>query len=53
MIVVMFVAGLFLPEGRACAPQEAYASGAFMKGFVEGYNTMDAWRPLCSALSSH
>jgi len=30
------------PIGSIQAPQEAYASGAFMKGFTEGYNTMDA-----------
>ncbi len=30
------------PLGSFEAPQEAYASGAFMKGFTEGYNTMDA-----------
>lgn len=41
MIVVMFVAGLFCLKDVPAAPQEAYASGAFMKGFVEGYNTMD------------
>ena len=36
MIVVMFVAGLFCLKDVPAAPQEAYASGAFMKGFVEG-----------------
>ena len=30
------------PMGAIGSPQEAYASGAFMKGFTEGYNTMDA-----------
>jgi branched-chain amino acid:cation transporter, LIVCS family len=30
------------PLGTIEGPQEAYASGAFMKGFTEGYNTMDA-----------
>jgi LIVCS family branched-chain amino acid:cation transporter len=30
------------PMGTIEEPQEAYASGAFMKGFTEGYNTMDA-----------
>ena len=28
--------------GAIGSPQGAYASGAFMKGFTEGYNTMDA-----------
>jgi len=30
------------PMGVIGSPQGAYASGAFMKGFTEGYNTMDA-----------
>src|SRR5699024_10572421 len=30
------------PMGTIEAPQEAYMNGAFMKGFTEGYNTMDA-----------
>ena len=29
-------------EIGSVAPQQAYASGAFAKGFIEGYNTMDA-----------
>ena len=41
MIVVMFAAGLFYLKDVPAAPQQAYADGAFMKGFVEGYNTMD------------
>jgi len=28
--------------GEIESPQEAYMNGAFMKGFTEGYNTMDA-----------
>lgn len=38
----LLVAALFKPMGSAEAPQEAYATGAFLKGFTEGYNTMDA-----------
>lgn len=41
MIAVMFAAGLFYLKDAPAAPQQAYADGAFMKGFVEGYNTMD------------
>lgn len=30
------------PMGTIEAPQETYTTGAFVKGFMEGYNTMDA-----------
>ncbi len=30
------------PMGTIEAPQETYTNGAFVKGFMEGYNTMDA-----------
>lgn len=39
---VLLVAAIFNPMGTKEAPQEAYATGAFLKGFTEGYNTMDA-----------
>lgn len=41
---VMMAAALASPscEIGSVAPQQAYASGAFAKGFIEGYNTMDA-----------
>ncbi|WP_342505492.1 branched-chain amino acid transport system II carrier protein [Sporosarcina sp. FSL K6-2383] len=45
-IIILLLALLTMvvlkPMGAIEAPQEAYASGAFMKGFTEGYNTMDA-----------
>ncbi|HEY4552018.1 MAG TPA: branched-chain amino acid transport system II carrier protein [Bacillaceae bacterium] len=42
LLVVLLVMVFVKPMGSPEAPQEAYASGAFMKGFTEGYNTMDA-----------
>jgi branched-chain amino acid:cation transporter, LIVCS family len=42
LIFVLLVMVIVKPLGSIGAPQDAYASGAFMKGFVEGYNTMDA-----------
>lgn len=42
LIFVLLVMVFVKPLGPIGAPQATYASGAFMKGFVEGYNTMDA-----------
>ena len=41
---VLVLRALTAPMGEISeiAPQGAYASGAFFKGFLEGYNTMDA-----------
>lgn len=41
---VMMAAALASPscEIGSVAPQQGYASAAFAKGFIEGYNTMDA-----------
>lgn len=41
MVVLCGVAMLRL-TGTAQAPEAAYKTGAFTKGFLEGYNTMDA-----------
>lgn len=40
----MVITALAAPAGdvSSAAPQPAYVSGAFAKGFIEGYNTMDA-----------
>ncbi len=40
----LVVAALISPLGaiKEITPDKAYASGAFFKGFLEGYNTMDA-----------
>ncbi|MCM3766807.1 branched-chain amino acid transport system II carrier protein [Neobacillus niacini] len=42
LIFVLLVMVIVKPLGPIVAPQEAYANGAFVKGFMEGYNTMDA-----------
>lgn len=42
LLLILLVMVIAKPIGGFEAPQEAYANGAFMKGFVEGYNTMDA-----------
>lgn len=45
IIILLFILLLMVivkPMGSIGAPQETYASGAFIKGFMEGYNTMDA-----------
>lgn len=42
LIAVLLLIVLINPMGTIQSPQEAYQSGAFMGGFLEGYNTMDA-----------
>jgi branched-chain amino acid:cation transporter, LIVCS family len=42
LLAVLLVMVVVKPMGSIEAPQETYASGAFVKGFMEGYNTMDA-----------
>lgn len=42
LLFILLAMVIVKPMGSIEAPQEAYASGAFMKGFLEGYNTMDA-----------
>ncbi|MCH1624082.1 branched-chain amino acid transport system II carrier protein [Fredinandcohnia quinoae] len=41
-MVVLVVVGLFRLDAPLQSPVEQYESGAFFKGFLEGYNTMDA-----------
>jgi len=41
-IVVLCVAGFIHLDGTFQAPAGGYEKGAFFKGFLEGYNTMDA-----------
>ncbi|MGI2328569.1 branched-chain amino acid transport system II carrier protein [Planococcus sp. YIM B11945] len=41
-LLLLLIMVIVKPLGAMQAPQEAYASGAFLKGFTEGYNTMDA-----------
>ncbi|WP_085993591.1 branched-chain amino acid transport system II carrier protein [Oceanobacillus senegalensis] len=42
LLSVLLITAIVSPMGTIETPQEAYASGAFMTGFLEGYNTMDA-----------
>lgn len=42
LLTLLFISFVFAGKHQVSAPQEAYASGAFVKGFLEGYNTMDA-----------
>ncbi|KZO00279.1 branched-chain amino acid transport system II carrier protein [Pseudobacillus badius] len=42
LIFVLLITVIVKPMGAIQAPQEIYTNGAFVKGFLEGYNTMDA-----------
>jgi len=42
LLIFLLVTAIINPMGSIEAPQEAYKSGAFLNGFLEGYNTMDA-----------
>ncbi|OCA91752.1 branched-chain amino acid transport system II carrier protein [Pseudobacillus wudalianchiensis] len=42
LLFVLLITVIVKPMGSIEAPQEMYTSGAFVKGFLEGYNTMDA-----------
>ncbi|MFD1851723.1 branched-chain amino acid transport system II carrier protein [Oceanobacillus bengalensis] len=42
ILAILLVTAVVNPMGQVQAPDASYASGAFMKGFIEGYNTMDA-----------
>ncbi|MFD2371547.1 branched-chain amino acid transport system II carrier protein [Brevibacillus sp. GCM10020057] len=42
LIALIFVKSLFTPMGPLAKPADAYASAPVIKGFLEGYMTMDA-----------
>ena len=42
LIAILLVTAFVSPMGEIQAPQDSYSSGAFVTGFLEGYNTMDA-----------
>lgn len=42
LLAVLLIMVVVKPMGSIATPQETYTSGAFVKGFMEGYNTMDA-----------
>ena len=50
LLLVLLTVAVFNPMGPIQEPQEAYASGAFVTGFLEGYNTMDALASLVFAI---
>ena len=41
LLALLFVCFLFRGETEVAAPQDSYATAPFLKGFTEGYNTMD------------
>ncbi len=41
-IAILVITAAFSPMGALQAPTEAYQTGAFAKGMIEGYGTMDA-----------
>lgn len=41
LVILLFVV-VFNPMGAIQSPEEGYQTGAFVNGFLEGYNTMDA-----------
>ncbi len=50
LIVVLLAAAFINPMSSAGEAQEGYSSGAFVTGFLEGYNTMDALASLVFAI---
>ncbi|WP_252502567.1 branched-chain amino acid transport system II carrier protein [Sporosarcina sp. Marseille-Q4943] len=42
LLLILLVVAFINPMGAIQSPVDAYSNGAFMKGFMEGYNTMDA-----------
>jgi len=41
LLALLFVCFLFRGKTEVAAPQDSYAAAPFLKGFTEGYNTMD------------
>lgn len=41
-VVILCTAAIMNFDTKQLAPSSGYDSGAFFKGFLEGYNTMDA-----------
>lgn len=50
LILILIVSALINPIGSFAEPQGDYATGSFVKGFLEGYNTMDALASLVFAI---
>lgn len=41
LIGILWIGAFLNPIGEAALPAEAYSAGAFARGFIEGYQTMD------------
>src|SRR5690625_503486 len=50
LLAILLTMVVLKPMGSIESPLEAYASGSFVKGFLEGYNTMDALASLVFAM---
>ncbi|EMR06245.1 hypothetical protein C772_01890 [Bhargavaea cecembensis DSE10] len=50
LLAILIVVAVIRPMGDIQPAAEAYANGAFTKGFTEGYNTMDAIAALVFAI---
>jgi len=50
LLVILLAAVVINPMGAIQPPQEAFQSGPFVGGFLEGYNTMDALASLVFAI---
>ena len=50
LLAILLLFALANPMGAIQSPEEAYENGAFVTGFLEGYNTMDALASLVFAI---
>ncbi|HLR71041.1 MAG TPA: branched-chain amino acid transport system II carrier protein [Pseudogracilibacillus sp.] len=50
LLAILLLFALANPMGDIQSPEEAYENGAFVTGFLEGYNTMDALASLVFAI---
>ena len=50
LLAILLTMVIIKPMGSIEGPLETYASGSFVKGFLEGYNTMDALASLVFAM---
>ncbi|WP_156291588.1 branched-chain amino acid transport system II carrier protein [Oceanobacillus salinisoli] len=50
LIAILLITAFVNPMGAIQSPEESYATGGFVTGFLEGYNTMDALASLVFAI---
>lgn len=50
LLAILLIVAIFNPMGAIGDAQEGYIEGAFVTGFLEGYNTMDALASLVFAI---